>query len=124
MKTTDKKRFSPERRVLVGMGMRPGTVKSVADVPSILGEFVHEVLMDENQETLRVLGCEIYPIPDLDADLPRVNPPAVSQNIHVHGENPRVNLNSTDNSVNTTIKPSDQMFVRIREEVRSIPNES
>jgi pyrimidine deaminase RibD-like protein len=75
MKVPDKKRFSIGRRVLVGMGMLPGTVKSVADVPSVMGEFVHEVLLDGKTETRKVVGCEIYPIPDLDADLRNVNPP-------------------------------------------------
>jgi pyrimidine deaminase RibD-like protein len=75
MKVPDKKRFSIGRRVLVGMGMLPGTVKSVADVPSVMGEFVHEVLLDGKTETRKVVGCDIHPIPDLDVDLRNANPP-------------------------------------------------
>src|SRR5260370_6866140 len=70
-----KKRFSPGRRVLVGMGMLPGTVKSVDDVPSVMGEFVHEVLLDGKTETRKIVGCDIHPIPNLDADLRNMNPP-------------------------------------------------
>jgi hypothetical protein len=46
------------------------------------------------------------------------------QNIHVHGDDSRVNLNSTDNSVNNPIKSNDQLFVRLREGVRSISNKT
>jgi pyrimidine deaminase RibD-like protein len=75
MKVPDKKRFSIGRRVLVGMGMLPGTVNYVADVPSAMGEFVHEVLLDGKTETQKVVGCDIHPIPGLDEDLRNMNPP-------------------------------------------------
>ena len=84
MKEPPKQRSSPGRRVLVGMGRQPGTVKSVTEVPSIMGEFVHEVLVDGEQEARRVVGCEIHPVPVLDADLRGVNPPTIHiQNSHV-----------------------------------------
>jgi hypothetical protein len=38
--------FSPGRRVLVGRQSRPGTVVSVDDQPSEMGEFRHTVKMD------------------------------------------------------------------------------
>jgi hypothetical protein len=49
---------------------------------------------------------------------------AVTQHIHLHGHNPRVNMNSTDNSVNITSVSSDQLFVQLREAARSIGDES
>lgn len=82
MKQVPKKRFSVGRRVLVGMGMRPATVKSVADAPSTMAEFVHEVLVDGDIEVRRVLGCELQPVPDLDEDL-RGHRPA----IHIQNSN-------------------------------------
>jgi hypothetical protein len=48
----------------------------------------------------------------------------VTQHIHLHGHNPRVNMNSTDNSVNITSVSSDQLFVQLREAARSIGDES
>ena len=120
MKQPAKKRFSVGRRVLVGMGMLPGTVKSVADVPTVMAEFVHEVLLDGHEEARKVLGCEIYPVPDLDADLRHAKPPNVSQNIHVQGDNSRVNLNSVDNSVNTSVRSNDQLFVDLRKAADSV----
>jgi len=48
----------------------------------------------------------------------------VTQHFHIHGHNPRVNMNSTDNSVNVASVSGDQLFVQLRETVRSIGNES
>ena len=48
----------------------------------------------------------------------------VTQHFHIHGHNPRINMNSTDNSVNITSVSGDQLFVQLRETVRSISNES
>jgi hypothetical protein len=101
MQKQAKQRFSPGRRVLVGIGMQPGTVKSVDDVPSVMGEFVHEVVMDGNTKAITVLGCDIHPIPALDADLQRVNPPTIHiQNSQVAN----VNLGSQIGSINAAIQ--------------------
>jgi hypothetical protein len=67
MKEIEKKRFSPGRRVLVGMGRR---------------------------------------------------------DIHVHGDNSRVNLNSTDNSMNITIKSDEQLFQALRDTTNSIRDDA
>jgi hypothetical protein len=49
----------------------------------------------------------------------------VTQNIHLHGHNPRINVNSTDNSVNiTSVSGDQQLFTQLRETARSIDNES
>lgn len=48
----------------------------------------------------------------------------VTQTFHIHGNNPRVNMNSTDNSVNIVTVSGDQLFDQIRETARSIGNES
>jgi hypothetical protein len=64
MKQRSKNRFSIGGRVLVGLGMQPATVQSVADAPSTLGEYAHEVLVDGEQGMRRVLGCDLKPVPD------------------------------------------------------------
>jgi hypothetical protein len=38
---------------------------------------------------------------------------------HIAGDNPRVNFNSTDNSVNVVIKTSEQIFASLRQTVES-----
>jgi hypothetical protein len=101
MRKAAKQRFSPGRRVLVGIGMQPGTVKSVEDVPSVMGEFVHEVVMDGETKATTVLGCDIHPIPALDADLQRVNPPT----IHIQNSNvANLNLGSQIGTINAAIQ--------------------
>jgi hypothetical protein len=69
MKQNTKKRFSVGHRVQVGDVRRLGTIKSVDDAPSIMGEFVHEVWLDGDPDLGRFVGCEIFPIPVLDGDL-------------------------------------------------------
>ena len=90
MKQIPKKRFSVGRRVLVGMGMRPGTVTSVAEQPSVMGEFCHEVQVDGEQQGREVLGCDLQALPGLDEDLQGMNRPTV----HLHIQNSNIaNLN-------------------------------
>ena len=60
---SQKKRFAVGRRVL-HMGRQAATVHSVAETPSVLGEYQHEILIDGHTETRRVLGCELELIPE------------------------------------------------------------
>ena len=83
MKQLPKKRFSVGRRVLLGLGMQPATVQSVADVPSTLGEYVHEVLVDGDPAMRRVLGSQLQPVPALDEDLRGRRPAIHIQNSNV-----------------------------------------
>lgn len=100
MKEIRRKRFSVGRRVLVGMGLRPGTVQSVADAPSTLGEFVHAVLIDGEPQARRVLGSEIHPIPELDEDL-RPGRTAV----HIHNSNvANLNLGSQVGTITANLQ--------------------
>lgn len=48
----------------------------------------------------------------------------VTHNIHLHGHNPRINVNSTDNSVNIASVSNDKTFVQMRKAVQSISDES
>lgn len=113
MKQQPKQRFSPGRRVLVGVGMRPATVRSVADVPSTLGEFVHEVLADGQMQVERVLGCDLHPFPEVDADLTGHAP-----NIHIQNSTvANLNLGSQVGIINASLQQiaehgSDLEFVR------------
>jgi hypothetical protein len=50
--------------------------------------------------------------------------PNVTQNIHMHGPNARINVNSTDNSTNIASASNEQLFVRLRETANTITDES
>jgi hypothetical protein len=50
--------------------------------------------------------------------------PNVTQNIHMHGPNARINVNSTDNSTNIASVSNEQLFVRLRETAKTIADES
>jgi len=63
------------------MGKRPGTVQSVAEAPSVLAEYLHEVLVDGEQVPRRVVRCDMQSIPELDTGLP----PQPSHVINVGG---------------------------------------
>ncbi len=90
MTQMSKKRFSADRRVLVGNQSRPGTIVSVDNQPSDMGEFRHIVKLDREGQTLAVLGCDLQAFPELDEDLQQKQPPV----IHLHIENSSVaNLN-------------------------------
>ena len=98
---TRKQRFSPGRRVMVGLGMRVGTVKTVADHPSVLGEFVHEVLVDGEDQPRRVIGCELQPLPALDEDLPK----SVAPSIHVQNSSiANLNLGTQVGTINAVVQ--------------------
>ena len=49
---------------------------------------------------------------------------SVTQNIHFHGHNARINVNSTDNSVNVASVSNDKTFVQMREAAQSISDQS
>jgi hypothetical protein len=101
-KEQPKKRFSVGRRVLKGLGAQPATVISVADVPSVLGEYMHEIILDgyPNQPQ-KVLGCELRAIPALDADLHGTNQPK----IHINASNiANLNLGAQVGTINAALQ--------------------
>jgi hypothetical protein len=55
---------------------------------------------------------------------PVVRGASVTQNFHQHGPNSRINVNSTDNSVNVASVSNDKLFVQMREATESISDES
>lgn len=93
-------RYSIGRRVLFGTANQPATVRAVADAPSQMGEFVHELLVDKTQQVLSVLGCDMRPFPDVDEDLRGVRPM-----IHIENSNvANLNLGSQIGTINATIQ--------------------
>jgi len=101
MKKSPKRRFSIGRRVLVGMGMKVGTVKSIAEQPSVLGEFVHEVLVDGEKQPRRAIGCDLQPVPDFDEDLQGTS----RSTIHIQNSNvANLNVGSQVGTINAAVQ--------------------
>lgn len=103
MKETSKRRFSIGRRVLVGNQSRPGVVILVDGQPSVMGEFRHEIKLDDNQEVRAVLGCDLQALPGLDEDLKTVN----QSTIHLYVQNSAIanlNLGSQVGTINATLE--------------------
>jgi hypothetical protein len=93
-------RYSVGRRVLFGTTNRVGIVKSVANVPGQMGEFVHELQDAKTEEILPVLGCDIRPFPELDEDL-RMN----KQIVHIENSNiANLNLGSQIGAINASLQ--------------------
>lgn len=101
-KEAPKKRFSVGRRVLKGLASQPGTVTSVAEAPSVMGEYLHEIILDAYPDMpQKVMGCELRVAPPLDADLRGVNHPAV----HIHNSNvANLNLGSQVGTINAALQ--------------------
>ena len=121
MKEDPKKRFSVGRRVLKGLGAQPATVTSVAEVPSVMGEYVHEVILDAYPDLPQlVLGCELRAIPPFDADLHGINQPK----IHIQNSNiANLNLGAQVGAINAALQTitggdaAQQEFVRAIEQL-------
>lgn len=100
MADVPKKRYSVGRHVLVGMGLRPAVVKSFDDKPSVMGEYAHVVEFDDNHEELRVLGCDIQPVPEVDQDLR-----GSGHAIHIHNSNVgNINLGTQIGHINVVLQ--------------------
>jgi hypothetical protein len=114
MEPMPKKRFSTGRRVLVGNQSRPGTVVSVQDRPGELGEFAHQIRLDQDGQTKAVLGCDLQAFPELDEDLRQRNQPTV----HWHIENSQIanlNLGTQIGTINAAIQSISEQDVSKQE---------
>src|SRR5208282_446839 len=58
-----------------------------------------------------------------NVDSPQPIGGAVTQTFHLHGPNSRINMNSTDNSLNVASVSNDKTFVQMREAAQSIRDE-
>jgi hypothetical protein len=116
-----KKRFAVGAHVLVGVLQRPGRVTYLADRPSTLGEYVHKVETGHGEET--VLGCDMELVPEPITNGGHGRPVAGFRDVHLHGDNSRLNVNSTDNSTNVISQRNQSLFVEMRQTARQIGDE-
>jgi hypothetical protein len=96
-------RYSVGRRVLFGIANRLGIVKSVGEESVQMGEFLHEIEDQKNHELVKVLGCDIRPIPGFDEDL-RMNPTINIQNSNIAN----LNLGSQIGTINASLQQISQ----------------
>jgi hypothetical protein len=117
----DKKRFAVGARVRVKMPGVIGVVTQLDDKPTALGEYWHTIQTEHGER--REPGCnlELAPRPMTNAEAGATK---LTQNIHLHGHNPRINVNSTDNSTNIASVSNDSLFVQMNEKARAITDEA
>ena len=116
-----KKRFAVGAKVRVKMPGVNGVVTQADDEPTVLAEYLHTIQTKDGER--RELGCnlELVPTPTTNSEAGATK---LTQNIHLHGHNPRINLNSADNSLNIASVSNDSLFVQMHEKARSISDET
>ena len=103
--------------VMVVMPGVVGIVTQVDDEPTVLWEYWHTIKTEHGERREPDSNLEL--VPTLISDVP---PSQSSQNIHLHGDHSRVNVNSIDNSTNVTSESNTVLFARMREQATAIDN--
>jgi len=120
--TVAKKRFAVGANVIVkNPGVR-GVVIQIDDEPTGLWEYWHTIKTEHGER--REPGCNLELVPRPISDFESDGRANLAQNIHFHGDNARLNVNSIDNSTNIASVTNEQLFVRMQEAARSINDES
>jgi hypothetical protein len=118
--------YKPPKRFAVGTPVRvinpgvDGVVLQVDDERTVMSQYWHTVQtkFGERREPGSIL--ELIP-PPMGLPTPRTG--KVAENIHFHGHNSRLNVNSADHSANTVSVSKDQVFVELREKAHTIIDE-
>jgi hypothetical protein len=98
-----------------------GVVIQVDEERSLLSEYMHKVRtkFGDREEC----GCTLELIPSpIGVPTPRAG--KLAEAIHFHGPNARLNVESIDNSTNTAFISNDRVFFELREQAKSIADES
>jgi hypothetical protein len=127
MKTPKPKAYKPPKRFAVGTPVRvvlpgiDGVVTQVDEERTVMCEYWHTVQtkFGERKEPGSIL--ELIP-PPIGVPAPRAG--KLAENIHFHGPNARLNVESIDNSTNTVSMSKDRVFIELREQAKSIVDEA
>lgn len=127
MKTFRTQRIKPPKRFAVGTPVRvvmpgiDGVVIQVDEERTVLSQYWHTVQtkLGERREPGSIL--QLIP-PPISILTPRTG--KLAENIHFHGPNARLNLDSIDGSTNTVSMSRDRVFVELREQAKSIADEA
>ena len=116
----------PPKRFAVGAPVRiknpgkDGVVTHVDDERTTLGEYWHKVETKYGER--KEPGCNLELIlPPIGGPKPRAG--KLADNIHFHGPNARLNVDSTDNSSNAVSMSNDRVFVELREQAEFVADE-
>lgn len=98
-----------------------GVIIQVDDERTFMSQYMHTVQtkFGERREPGSIL--ELIP-PPIGIPTPRTG--KLAENIHFHGPNARLNVDSIDNSNNTVSMSKDRVFVELREQAKSIADEA
>src|ERR1700674_1892978 len=120
--TSAKNRFAVGANVLITIPGVKGVVTQLDDEPTVLWEYWHTIRTERGER--REPGCSLELIPRPISDAEPDWGTKLAHNIHLHGDNARLNVNSTDNSTNIASVTNDQLFVQMQEKARSITDET
>jgi len=127
MKTLRHQKIKPPKRFAVGTPVRvrlpgiDGVVIQVDEERTFMSQYMHTVQtkFGERREPGSIL--ELIP-PPIGVPTPRTG--KLAENIHFHGPNARLNVDSIDSSTNTVSMSKDRIFVDLREQAKSIADEA
>jgi hypothetical protein len=127
MKARKPKAMKPPKRFAVGTPVRvvlpgiDGVVLQVDEERTVLSQYWHTVQtkFGERREPGSIL--ELIP-PPIGVPTPRAG--KLAENIHFHGPNARLNVDSVDNSTNTVSMSQDRVFFELREQAKSIADDA
>ena len=117
-----KRRFAVGASVLVKNPGVKGVVIQIDDEPTVMWEYWHTIKTEDGERKEPGCNLELVPRPISDSEPERSA--ELAQNIHFHGDNARLNVNSTDNSTNIASIANEQLFVQMQDTARSISNET
>jgi hypothetical protein len=116
----------PPQRFAVGTKVRvcnpgiDGVVTHMNEERTAMSEYWHVIQTTHGER--KEPGCNLQLIPE---PITNSKPwtPKIADNIHFHGPNPRLNVNSTDNSTNIVSTTNDEVFVELSDKANSILDE-
>lgn len=115
------KRFAVGTKVRVCNPGIDGVVTQMDAERTVLSEYWHTIETKYGEK--REPGCNLELIPEA---ITNATPwtPKVADSIHFHGPNPRLNINSTDNSTNVVSSDRSQVFAGLNERAASISDDA
>jgi hypothetical protein len=119
--------YNPPKCFAVGSKVRvrnpgiDGVVMQIDDERTSMSEYWHTVSTKFGEK--REPGCNLELIPE-PLGGPRNRTGKLAENIHFHGPNARINIDSVDRSTNSVTVQQEQLFIDLRENAATITDES
>lgn len=120
--------YKPPKRYAVGTNVRvrnpgvDGVVIHMDEERSVMSEYWHTVKTKRGER--REPGCNLEVIREpITNSYTKPHQSKIADNIHFHGDNPRLNVNSTDNSINAAVSGNIRLFEALREKANTISDD-